>query len=75
MPYRVLITAFEPFGSWTTNASWLALVELTRDLPSDPQVTTRLYPVDFAKVRDRLTQDLAQNYDVAIRRGRVSERW
>ena len=72
MPNRVLITAFEPFGPWTTNASWLELVELTRDLPSDPQVTTRLYPVDFAKVRDRLKQDLAQNYDVAIHLGQAA---
>jgi len=71
MPYRVLLTAFEPYGTWTTNASWLALVELTRDLPADPQVTTRLYPVDFAKVRERLAQDLAQNYDVALHLGQA----
>ena len=69
MPCRVLLTAFEPYGQWQTNASWLALVELTRELPQDPQITTRRYPVDFAKVRDRLTQDLAQNYDVVLSLG------
>lgn len=71
MTQRVLLTAFEPYGPWTTNASWLALVELTRELPEEPQITTRLYPVDFAKVRDRLSQDLAQNFDVAIHLGQA----
>jgi len=71
MTRRILLTAFEPYGSWPSNSSWLALVELTRDLPHDPQVTTRLYPVDFAKVRDRLTQDLAQNYDVVLHLGQA----
>lgn len=71
MSQRVLITAFEPYGPWQANASWLAVMELTRDLPKDLQVTTRLYPVDFARVRDRLTQDLAQNYDVAIHLGQA----
>lgn len=71
MSCRVLLTAFEPYGPWPTNASWLALMELTRDLPQQPHTTTRLYPVDFAKVRDRLTQDLAQNYDVALHLGQA----
>jgi pyrrolidone-carboxylate peptidase len=44
---RVLLTAFGPYGSWESNASWLALTELTRELPSLPQVTTRLYPTDY----------------------------
>ena len=51
---RVLITAFGPYGPWTENSSWLALVELTRSLPSLPAITTRLYPVDFAAVSERL---------------------
>jgi len=71
MPRRILLTAFEPYGPWPSNSSWLALVELTRQLPHDPQVTTRLYPVDFAAVRDRLTQDLALNYDVALHLGQA----
>ena len=44
----VLITAFEPYDRWEANSSWLALVELTKDLPSEPRITTRRYPVDFA---------------------------
>ncbi len=65
----VLITAFEPYDRWKTNASWLALVQLTHQLPVSPKIVTRLYPVDFAEVRKRLTEDLKANYDYAIHLG------
>jgi pyroglutamyl-peptidase len=65
----VLITAFEPFDHWTTNASWLALMELTRDLPPEPRIVTRRYPVDFATLRQRLEADLQANHDFAIHLG------
>jgi pyroglutamyl-peptidase len=68
----VLLTAFEPFDKWTTNASWLALVELTRDLPERPRVVTRRYPVDFAAMRSRLEADLRAGYDYAIHLGQSS---
>lgn len=71
---RVLLTAFEPYGPWRTNASWLTLVALTRDLPSEPSVTTRLYPVDYESVRERLTSDLAGNYDFVILTGQAPGR-
>ncbi len=67
----VLLTAFEPYDRWTTNASWLALVELAQTLPSEPTVTTRLYPVDFATVKQRLAKDLAANYDFALHLGQA----
>ncbi|MCA9101511.1 MAG: hypothetical protein KDA63_10190 [Planctomycetales bacterium] len=66
---RVLVTAFEPYGRWRENASWLCLVELTRQLPVLPELTTRRYPVDFAEVRRCLEADLAENYDFAIHLG------
>ncbi len=66
---RVLLTAFEPYDHWTSNSSWLTLQALTRDLPPAPKITTRLYPVDFQVVRERLAGDLAQNYDVALHLG------
>lgn len=65
----VLITAFEPYGPWPANSSWLCLKELTRDLPTTPALTTRLYPVNFAKVRERLTADLEAGYDFALHLG------
>ncbi|MEZ6109800.1 MAG: pyroglutamyl-peptidase I [Pirellulaceae bacterium] len=68
---RVLVTAFEPYDVWSENASWLALVELTRDLPVRPEVTTRLYPVDYAEMRKRLERDLAAGYDFALHLGQA----
>jgi len=67
----VLITAFEPYDDWPENSSWLALMELTRDLPAQPQVVTRRYPVDFEAARARLTEDLAANYDFALHLGQA----
>jgi pyroglutamyl-peptidase len=62
----VLITAFEPYDRWPTNSSWLALMELTHELPSEPKLVTRRYPVDFVEARERLKKDLQANYDYAI---------
>lgn len=68
---RVLITAFEPYDGWPTNASWLTVVELTRELPSVAEITTRLYPVDFDEVRSRLESDLSANFDYAVHLGQA----
>lgn len=68
---RVLITAFGPYAPWEENASWRALVELTRNLPPSPRVTTRLYPVDFEEVRKRLTEDLCQGFDTVLHLGQA----
>ncbi|HET6883303.1 MAG TPA: pyroglutamyl-peptidase I [Pirellulales bacterium] len=65
----VLVTAFEPYDRWTTNASWLCLVELTRELPSQPNLVTRRYPVDFAAARQRLSADLESGFDYVIHLG------
>ncbi len=67
----VLITAFEPYDRWTSNASWLALVELLKDRPPFPTITTRLYPVEFQVVQRRLREDLQTNYDVALHLGQA----
>ena len=37
----LLLTAFEPYDGWPENSSWLTLVELTKNLPSAPRLTTR----------------------------------
>lgn len=68
---RIFISAFEPYGGWNENSSWLALVEFTKQLGSDAQVTTRLYPVDFDTVADRLRKDLASDYDFALHLGQA----
>jgi pyroglutamyl-peptidase len=67
----VLLTAFEPYDHWSDNASWLALVELTRQLPAGPKIVTRRYPVDFDVARGRLLEDLSANYDFALHLGQA----
>jgi pyroglutamyl-peptidase len=67
----VLITAFEPYDRWNANSSWLTLVEFTQSLPGDLAVTTRLYPVDFAAVKERLAGDLKVNHDYALHLGQA----
>ena len=68
---RVLVTAFKPYDCWQSNASWLAMVELTRNKPDSPDVTTRLYDVDFAHVREQLEADLTGDYDFALHMGQA----
>ncbi len=68
---RVLITAFGPYGDWLDNSSWLAMVALTRDLPAHADITTRLYPVDFAVVRQRLESDVAECHDYVLHLGQA----
>jgi pyroglutamyl-peptidase len=68
---RILLTAFEPYDRWPENASWLALVELTRELPEGPKIVTRRYPVDFELARTRLAEDLAEEYDFAVHLGQA----
>lgn len=65
----VLITAFDPYERWKENSSWLCLLELTRERPAEPAITTRRYPVDFRAARERLAQDLKANYDYALHLG------
>jgi pyroglutamyl-peptidase len=56
---------------WQANASWLTILELTRELPAAPKIVTRLYPVDFRAARTKLTEDLAANYDYALHLGQA----
>src|SRR5262249_12863475 len=51
--------------------SWLALVELTRDLPDGPKIVTRRYPVEFELAHTRLAEDLAAEYDFALHLGQA----
>jgi pyroglutamyl-peptidase len=67
----VLITAFDAYDCWEQNSSWLALIELTRNLPDQPVVTTRRYPVEFSSMRERLAADLEANYDFALHLGQA----
>ena len=66
---RVLLTAFEPYDQWTANSSWLALVEMLKDFPSDGSLVTRRYPVDLPALQEKLKQDLQRDFDVVLHLG------
>jgi pyroglutamyl-peptidase len=68
---RVLVTAFEPYGPFGSNASWSCLLELTRELPVSPTIVTRRYPVDFCRARRQLESDLTAGYDFALHLGQA----
>lgn len=66
---RILLTAFEPYEPWKTNASWLALIELTSQLEATAEVTTRLYPVELSEMKAKLAIDLKNRYDFVFHIG------
>jgi pyroglutamyl-peptidase len=67
----VLLTAFDAYDCWTENSSWLTLMELTKTLPAAPRITTRRYAVELSALRQRLTSDLAANYDYVLHLGQA----
>jgi pyroglutamyl-peptidase len=74
----ILITAFEPYGSWETNASQLVLETLEKcptGLPAGVRLIFRLYPVDFRATREALLMDLAQSPSATIHLGQAPDRW
>jgi pyroglutamyl-peptidase len=68
---RVLLTAFDAYDTWSSNASWLTLIEITRELPTEPRVVTRRYPVDFEQLPERLEHDIDGSYDYVILLGQA----
>ena len=68
---RILLTAFEPYDDWQENSSWLTIVELTRWFNVGSNLVTRLYPVDFQAVKQRLAIDMQENYDAILHLGQA----
>lgn len=66
---QILLTAFEPYDHWTENSSWLAMIEMLRDQPSEVQLTTRRYPVNLQLLQERLTEDLKRPFDAVLHLG------
>lgn len=69
----ILLTAFEPFGTWTSNSSELCLRALLPLVPAGIRVTPRVYPVNFDLVRVQLAEDLKQNFDFAVHLGQAQQ--
>ncbi len=68
---RVLLTAFEPYDRWPDNASWLAIVDLTRWYEGAVEIVTRRYPVDLSRMSEKLRTDLQEDYDFALHCGQA----
>jgi pyroglutamyl-peptidase len=68
---RVLLTAFEPYDRWPENASWLAIVDLTRWYEGPVELVTRRYPVDLGRMSEKLRTDLQEDYDFALHCGQA----
>lgn len=65
---RILVTAFEPYGPFQSNASQLCLARLASQ-PWETSAVFRLYPVDFQRARQMLADDLAAHYTLAVHLG------
>ncbi len=68
---RVLLTAYGPYDEWQENTSWLVLQEVLREATAQPELTTRLYPVELEEVRHRLAEDLGGDYDYVVHLGQA----
>jgi pyroglutamyl-peptidase len=68
---KLLLTAYEPFGAWKTNASQLCLQRLLPLLDPAWQVETRIYPVVFETARPLLEADLLQRFDFTLHLGQT----
>ena len=69
----VLLTAFEPFGTWPANSSLLCLQAVLPQCPQGLQITARVYPVDFSAVREALWADLQAGYDFCVHLGQAQQ--
>ncbi|MDB5385112.1 MAG: Pyroglutamyl-peptidase [Planctomycetaceae bacterium] len=68
---KLLLTAYEPFGAWKTNASQLCLERLLPLLDPGWQIVTRIYPVEFQTTRPLLEADLLQKFDFSVHLGQT----
>jgi len=66
---KILVTAFEPYDTWTENSSWEALTEMLKLYGLPEGVTTRRYPVDLPLLKDRLYKDLEHGFDTVLHLG------
>ncbi len=70
----VLLTAFDPYGQWPENASLLCLGSLLSEPIPFCRVIARIYPVDFARIRELIVEDLRSEIDYVIHLGQAPQR-
>lgn len=69
--HRILITAFEPFLQYPTNASMQILTYWAADTPGSSRVafTTEILPVDYDLAEPRLGELHTESFDFALHLG------
>lgn len=69
--HRILITAFEPFLQYPTNASMQILNHWANDHPGSERVaiTTDILPVNYERTESRLGELHAESFDFALHLG------
>lgn len=65
----ILVTAFDRYGPWEENSSWLALMEYLHRYGASGDVITRRYPVRLDLLLPRLETDLARGCDGVLHLG------
>lgn len=68
-PLKILVTAFDPYDQWSENSSWEALAEMLKEYGLPEGVTTRRYPVDLERLKERLHKDLEHGFDAVLHLG------
>lgn len=66
---KILVTAFEPYDQWSENSSWEALSEMLKVYGLPEGLTTRRYPVDLERLKERLYKDLELGFDAVLHLG------
>lgn len=71
MMHRILITAFEPFLQYSTNASMQILTHWAQDNPGSERIaiTTEILPVNYELAEPRLRDLHADSFDFALHLG------
>lgn len=74
-PPRVLLTAFEDFaeanGVVRENASRLAVERVAANPPEGVLLSTQIYAVDFATIRNDVERDAGRGYDAIVMTGQA----
>lgn len=72
---RILLTAFEAYADggsiYRENASRLALEQLLLQPPQGVVLETRIYPVEFGSIRERIEKDIDYGFDAVILTGQA----
>ncbi len=72
---RILLTAFDAYADggniYRQNASRLALEYLLLQPPQGVLLETRIYPVEFGSIRERVERDIACGFDAVILTGQA----